>query len=181
MLYYTRKTSRQFIGKHNFVKVRSLKQYNEVKFESKLLHADWSSVLLSETVSDAWNNFESIFLDITNSVAPVPTKQRTEALVNADVSSSIQDRNKAFNIFKKNKSDANFEKFEVLRSKTQSVAHKAKQDYFTNILKRTRMTLGNLYGNILSSWVCHLKRPIPLHVKVLASILMVFYVLINCC
>lgn len=60
MIYCTRKTSREFMGKHNIVTLRSLKNYSNESFQQSLLGSGWTSVLTSDHVNDAWNNFKFI-------------------------------------------------------------------------------------------------------------------------
>ena len=53
MIFCTRKVTKSTVGSHNTVKLRSLKKYNKEDFQSNLLSADWSSVLLSINVSES--------------------------------------------------------------------------------------------------------------------------------
>ena len=53
-----------------------------------LLNADWSSVLYSDDVIDAWERFKSISMNIANNISPIKKvriKQRTEPWVNSEI------------------------------------------------------------------------------------------------
>jgi len=50
-----------FIGKHNNVHIGSLKDYSTKIFEERLLATDWSSVLFSDNVSEAWKDLDPCF------------------------------------------------------------------------------------------------------------------------
>ena len=55
----------------------------------------------------AWNNFKLIILSTLDTIAPVKfvrIKQRTEEWVNSEVLDCIKDRDKAFYLFKREKS-----------------------------------------------------------------------------
>ncbi len=106
MTFCTRKVSKHFIGLHNTVKIRSLKNYDKDIFETNLLNLDWSSVLLSDNVSVAWDAFKTLFLSAINNIAPIKQvriKQRTEPWITPDILQSIKDRDSCFNIYRKDK------------------------------------------------------------------------------
>ena len=135
--YCTRKVSKSFFGSHNTVKMRTLKRYNKDDFQKSLLDTDWSSVLLCDNVSDAWDSFKSLFLAAVNNIAPVKEvriKQRTEPWITSEILESINERDRAFHLFKRDKSDDNFMKFKLIRNKTQDMIYQAKQSYFNDQL-----------------------------------------------
>ena len=63
LVYCTRKVMRNYINKHKTVKIRSMKNYNLETLQMNLLNADWHSVMISDSVLDAWENFKSFFVD----------------------------------------------------------------------------------------------------------------------
>ena len=65
----TRNIVKRQIGKHNFVRMRSLKHYNKDDFILKLSHMSWEGVLMCFDVIMAWNSFKTIFHSILDSVA----------------------------------------------------------------------------------------------------------------
>ena len=141
LIFCTRKVTKLHIGNHNNIKVRSLKNYNKDDFQQSLLNADWSSVLICDNVSEAWNNFKLVFLSVIDSIAPVReirVKQRTEPWINSDILQCINERNKAFNVYKRTRSDEHFNAFKVLRNKAQSAIFKAKKNYFTEKLEHNK-------------------------------------------
>ena len=149
MTYCTRKDSKNFIGIHNTVKIRSMKNYNKTDFEVTLLNADWSSVMLSDNVSAAWDSFKSIFVSAVNNVAPlkqVRIKQRTEPWMTQDILQSIKDRDFSFNIYKKDKTEENLNTFRKLRCRTQRLIHWAKHDYFKNKLEEKKSDSKSLWA-----------------------------------
>ena len=81
LIYCTREVLRNTINSHNTMKIRSLKNYNEETFQANLLDVDWSSVICSDNVIQAWENFKSIFMSAIDNIAPmkeVCIKQRTQ-------------------------------------------------------------------------------------------------------
>ena len=70
MTYCTRKITRDQIGKHNSVKIRSMKNYCEDTFIDKLKSMQWSTVLDCTNVTDAWTIFKIMFTQAMDDVAP---------------------------------------------------------------------------------------------------------------
>ena len=84
-----------------------------------LLSADWSSALSSDNVVDGWGKFKSIFMSVVNNISPIKEvriKQRTEPWINAEILQSINNRDRAFKVFKGDKSEQNFSTFKDLRN-----------------------------------------------------------------
>ena len=132
MIYCTRKLVKFAFNKHNSVKIRSMKNNNKGVFQMNLLSADWSSVLSSDNVIDAWERFKSIFINVVNNISPIKEvriKQRTEPWINAEISQSINDRDRAFKVFKGDKSEQDFSTFKDLRNKTQTL--QCKEELFS--------------------------------------------------
>ena len=118
-----------------YFKIRSMKKYNKEVFQMNLLSIDWSSVLSSDNVVDAWEKFKSIFMSVVNNISPIKEvriKQRTEPWINAEILQSINDtRDRAFKVFKGDKSEQNFSSFKDLRNKTQTLIYNAKKNFFS--------------------------------------------------
>lgn len=58
LIYCTSKISKDQINKHNTAQIRSLKNYDKVKFIEKLNKADWFKVINEENINIAWSNFK---------------------------------------------------------------------------------------------------------------------------
>ena len=85
-----------------------MKHYNKETVQLNLLNVDWSSVVCSDNVTQAWENFKAILVSAIDNIAPVKEvriKQRTEPWINNEILQSIKGRDKAFQLYKKDKSD----------------------------------------------------------------------------
>ena len=71
LTYMTRKIVKWQIGKHNFVRTRSLKHYSKDVFILKLSNMSWEGVYMCFDVEMASDSFKTIFHSVLNSVAPV--------------------------------------------------------------------------------------------------------------
>ena len=89
--------------------------------------------MFSDSVIDAWSNFKSTFLIVVDKIAPIKEvriKNRTEPWIKSEILHSINERDKAYQTFKRNKSDQNFTVCKECRNKTQNLIYRAKKDYF---------------------------------------------------
>ena len=105
LIFCTRKQTKAVFNKHNSMKLRSLKHYNREEFIMNILNTDWTSVMCSENVIDAWSRFKSIFLSEIDNIAPireVRIKNRTESWTDSAILHSINERDKAYQTLKGN-------------------------------------------------------------------------------
>ena len=147
LIYCTSNVSRNTINSHNIVQIRSLKNYNKEMFQANLLDVDWSSVICSDNVIEAWENFKSIFMSAIDNIAPmkeVLIKQRTQPWITNEILQCIKNRDKAFRVYKKDSLDAIFSIFKDLRNKTQTIIYTAKRDYFKGKVENKNTDLKSL-------------------------------------
>ena len=77
---------------------------------------------------------KTFFLSVlgeNSSVKRIRIKQRTEAWVDLDVLKCIKDRDTAFNVYKRNRTDENLLAFRNLRNKAQKCMTNAKKSFFS--------------------------------------------------
>ena len=118
--FCTRKIIRGQIGKHNNIKIRSLRKYSIEDFLDKLRKTDWSTVLECVDVNEAWERFKIIFIKILDSVAPVKEvriKNRTEPWIDENILQLIKERDKLLHASNRNKKDKDLrKKFNTIRN-----------------------------------------------------------------
>ena len=149
MVYCTRKVKRVQIGKHNNVKLRSLKGYSKTELLDRLSKVSWSCVLDCDDVNIVWNNFRTVFVNIIDSIAPLKEtrlKQRSEPWIDDTILTNIKNRDQLLSEFKKHKNNSKFNKFKKARNHTQRLINTAKTDFFKNKLEeeKTILTLKDL-------------------------------------
>ena len=104
LIYCTRKVLRNTIKSHNTVNIRSLINYNKETLQANLLDVDWSSVICSDNVIQAWGNFKSIFMSAIDNIAQmkeVRIKQRAQPWITNEMLQCIMDIDLAFRVYKK--------------------------------------------------------------------------------
>ena len=69
--FCTRKIIRGQIGKHNDVRIRSLRNYSIEEFTNKLRNTDWTTVTECIDINEAWEKFKTIFIYVLDSIAPI--------------------------------------------------------------------------------------------------------------
>ena len=87
-LFCTRRNVKGQFNHHNYVTIRSMKNYNVEKFIVSLVQAEWSTVFTAITVNEAWENVLITFLKCPDNIAPVKQirlKQRTEPWLTAEI------------------------------------------------------------------------------------------------
>ena len=140
--YCSRKGIRGHIGNHKTIKIRSLKNYSNLNFLTKLRNTSWTLVTNCNDVDLAWSRFTEIFTNILNQVAPfkqIRIKTRTEPWMNKDILEIIDDRDKALNIANKFKSNKLLrQEFNVLRNKVQREIKKAKSNYLKDRIEENK-------------------------------------------
>ena len=142
MVYCTRKITKGQIGKHNSVKLRSMKNYCKEIFIEKLQGIQWSVVLESRNVNEAWESFKSIFTQTVDDVAPekeIRVKSRSEPFINNEILELIYERDNMLlkaNLDKNNR-DLRVE-YNKLRNKVTKSIRKARVDYFCNKIEENK-------------------------------------------
>ena len=136
MTYCTRKITRDQIGKHNPVKIRSMKQYSKDTLIDKLKSMQWSMVLECLDVVEAWTMFKAMFTQVMDDIAPekeIRIKCRTEPWMNSEILELIYERD---NILKKSNLDKKDEElkklYKTLRNKVTKKIRRAKANFFQN-------------------------------------------------
>jgi len=153
IIYCTRKLTKCYFSSHNTVTLRSAKNYNKENFQARLLCVDWTPVILSDNVNNAWVCFKHLLLSVLDSIAPVKQiriKQRTQTWMDSDILQAISERDKAFYKYKHDKCQDNFETFKSLRNHVQQLVYKAKKDFFTNSIKQNKTDSKALWKTLKS-------------------------------
>ena len=99
--------------------------------------SDWFNVLINNEVDSAWKSFKTFFISVLDENATVKCvriKQRTEAWIDSDVLKCIKDRDTAFNVYKRNRTDENFLAFRNLRNKAQKCITNAKKSFISSVV-----------------------------------------------
>ena len=152
MTFCSRKIIRGQIGKHNTVKIRSLKHYSTHDFLIKLRNVNWAAVTNCININEAWNNFRTIFIKILDEVAPIKQVRintRTEPWMTSTILELIRERDKA--LFNSNKNRKNKElrkQFNSLRNKVQREIRSAKANYFKNKIEENKGNSKNLWKQL---------------------------------
>ena len=150
--FCTRKIIRGQIGKHNNVKLRSLRNYSVEEFRIRLQEIDWSNVTECDDVNEAWDKFNRLFIDILDSIAPIKEiriKNRTEPWIDDNILQIIKERDKLLYASNRNKKDKELrKKFNVIRNKLQREVKKAKENYFKNKMEENKDNPKKLWGQL---------------------------------
>ena len=151
IIYCCRKISKDVFGKHNTVKLRSLKNYDQEVFTNKLRNINWYLVTDCEDINKAWKMFSNLFMSVIDQVAPVKQvrlKQKTEMWFTSEIVNLIRQRDHAYNVFIKSKSSDHHTEYKRLRNLTQSAIKHAKQNYVKEHLTENSGCIKKLWKSI---------------------------------
>ena len=126
---------------HHEVTARSLKNYNKEIFNQKVSDADWSDVLVANSVDDAWYAFKIKFLNILDSVVPfkkIRIKQRTELWMTNEILHLIHERDTALHQFHLTDEEQWYKRFIYFRNKVQFEVKNAKANFYANKIEENK-------------------------------------------
>ena len=136
IIFCTRKITREHIGKHNNINIRSLKNYDQDTFRENLRGTDWSPVTSSFDSNVIWEIFSTIFNQKIDEVAPPKEsriKNRTEPWINNEILELMHERDKVLYHSNRNKANTELrENFNKLRNEVINKCRQAKNSYFSN-------------------------------------------------
>ena len=141
LTFCTRRNVKGQFSHHNYVTIRSVKNYNVEKFIVSLVQADWSIVFTAVTVNEAWENFKITFLKVLDNIAPVKQiqlKQRTEPWLTAEVLELIKIRDMFLYKFRKEKNSDFYKQCCFYRNKVQKEVKTAKSDFLSNKVEENK-------------------------------------------
>ena len=141
--FCTRKIFKNPIGKHNKIKIRSMKDYSNDTFSDSLNEKDWSIVTQEKNdVNISLEKFNTMLIDSIDDVAPekeIRIKGNTEPWIDEEALELIRQRDRA--LFKSNQNKSNYRlktKFKELRNKATKVNRKKKAKHFQNKVEENK-------------------------------------------
>ena len=139
VIFCTRKLVKCSVSFNNIVKVRSMKNYDQDTYTTMLNNVNWNCILKMNDVDLAWSKFREMFCEIIDHIAPEKTvrvKTRTEPWMSGEIIEMINNRDKLFAMYRKNRTDEDrYRNYCHLRNLVQRTVKAAKAEYFENQIK----------------------------------------------
>ena len=152
IIFCTRKITREHIGKHNNINIRSLKNYDQDTFRENLRGTDWSPVTSSFDSNVIWEIFSTIFNQKIDEVAPPKEsriKNRTEPWINNEILELMRERDKVLYHSNRNKANTELrENFNKLRNEVINKCRQAKNSYFSNKIEEHKDNSNQLWKHL---------------------------------
>ena len=103
--------------------------YHRIK--ENLCRIDWDAEIGSDNIEIAWLKFQSIMNKTIEQFIPKfkPRDKLSPQWMDSEIRMSIKERNKAWNVYKKNKNVANWENFKSRRNYVGRLVNKKKADF----------------------------------------------------
>ncbi|CAL4126382.1 unnamed protein product, partial [Meganyctiphanes norvegica] len=134
--FCTRKTTREILGKHTKIKMKSMKDYSKESYVDMLKELDWSTIYQERDVDIALEKFNTMITQVMDDVAPekeIRIKGSTEPWIDAEVLELIRERDRALFISNRNKSNPYLKsKYKELRNKAVKLNRQKKSIHFCN-------------------------------------------------
>ena len=132
LIYCTRKISRNKFNAHKYIRVRSLKNYNQSLFLEKLNEINFPDYSKFETVNDAYSDFVGKVTSVIDEIAPmkeIRVKNNSPDWFDAEIHEEIETRDKLFAKFKKSKKSNDHKNYKKARNKVQHLINKKKENF----------------------------------------------------
>ena len=159
VIYCSRKIRRDVVNVNNYVKLRSMKDYDPVVYVNMLKDCNWNGVLNDNNVKHAWKKFKDTLNQIIDSLAPVKSvrvRARTEPWMTGEIIEMIKKRDILFRKFKLDRKDANvYKMFCKQRNLVQRCVKKAKTEYFANEIELNKSNPRKLWSHLKNLGYSH--------------------------
>ena len=132
LIYCTRKISRIKFNAHKYIRIRSLKNYNQSLFLEKLNEINFPDYSRFETVNDAYSDFVGKVTSVIDQIAPmkkIRVKNNSPDWFDAEIHEEIETRDKLFAKFKKSKKSNDHKNYKKARNKVQHLINKKKKTF----------------------------------------------------
>ena len=132
LIYCTGKISRIKFNVHKYIRIRSLKNYNQSLFLEKLNEINFPDYSKFETVHDAYSDFVGKVTSVIDQIAPmkeIRVKNNSPDWFDAEIHEEIETRDKLFAKFKKSKKSNNHKNYKKARNKVQHLINKKKKTF----------------------------------------------------
>ena len=152
--YCSRGGVKEIFSDSNVKYVRSFKNYSKISFLNELRKVDWSTVLSSNDVNFCLSEFNRLFHEVIDYVAPVRqvrVRNRSSPWINSHILASIKRRNELFSRFKKDRSNAEmYKEYCRVRNMVQRNIKLAKESYFKSEIDKNRGSSDKLWRHLNS-------------------------------
>ena len=138
LIFCTRKTQKRKLGKHNYVKFRSFKNYSLEDYENSLRAVNFSNYEDFECLDTAYSDFINKLMEVVNTSAPVlerRIKNHTEEWFDGDIAELITIRNKLSKKFKKTRLNIDEQLYKEAKYKVDNLIKNKKKQFFEEKLK----------------------------------------------
>ncbi|XP_069941386.1 uncharacterized protein [Cherax quadricarinatus] len=159
IIYCTRKITRDRIGLHRTIKMRSTRNYSKETLVNRLHNCDWTEITSCTDVNDAWEKFKTMFTTILDNIAPVKEvriKRRTEPWMNTEILDNMKFRDQLLKRFKANRQDiAALNEFQRVRNRVQRLIKGAKAKHYCSKIEEYKHNPRKLWQQLKQMGYSH--------------------------
>ena len=138
MIYCTRKHFKEKSGKHNSIKIRSMKKYSPELFLEELNKISFPDYSTFQCVNAAYSDFISKLMSVIDKIAPIKeirVKGNSKPWFDGTISERIKIRDKLRKKYKKSGLQIDFENFKNAQKQANNLIKTKKCDFVKNQLK----------------------------------------------
>ena len=166
IIYCTRKIVKQKFNKHNYIRIRSLRNYSKNLLLEKLETLQFPDYSNYNNIDTAYTDFIDKTIAVINEIAPfkqVCIKNNTSEWIDEEVLAGIRSRDKLYVKFKKSRLHNDNLKYKRARNHLQNVIKRKKKNFITNKLTEN-------IGKPKDLWKTLKKIGLPSKVKAISNI-----------
>ena len=138
MIFCTRKHYKDKSGKHNSIKIRSMKNYSAELFLEELSKITFPDYSTFQCVNNAYSDFVDKLMSVIDKIAPIKeirVKGNSKPWFDGDISERIKIRDKLKNKYKKSGLQIDFQNFKNAQKQSSNLIKSKKCDFVKNQLK----------------------------------------------
>ena len=139
LIYCTRKTTRTKYNEHKYIKIRSLKNYSKDLYLDALKKVNFPNYSEFNNINDAYSDFIEKTTSVIDKIAPIKeirAKNDSQEWFDEEIYEEIRIRDKLFAKFKKSKSPADNQNYNIARNRTQSTIKRKKKTFVVEKLNQ---------------------------------------------
>ena len=153
LIYCTRKIVRPKVHEHNYITIRSMKNYSQDIFLNALREVNFPNYSQFDNINEAYDDFIDKTKRVIDQIAPmkqIRVKGNNQDWFDDEIHQAIINRDKSFSIFKKTKLHNDNERYKKACNKVQRLVKRKKKEFIVTKLEQNIGKPKDLWNTVKS-------------------------------